>query len=37
MHYMTRRSLQMQKHKFGVTCDSMLIVESIAVSPEHEK
>jgi hypothetical protein len=37
MHYMTRRSHQMQKHKFGVTCPGTLIVESVPVSPKLEK
>jgi hypothetical protein len=27
----------MQKQKFGVTCPSVLLVESVLVPPEHEK
>jgi hypothetical protein len=37
MHYVTRRSHQMQKHKFGVTCPSTLLVESVLAPPEHDK
>jgi hypothetical protein len=29
MHYVTRRSHRMQKHKFGVMCPDALFVESI--------
>jgi hypothetical protein len=31
MHYVTCRSHQMQKHKFGVTCPGVLFVEFIPV------
>jgi hypothetical protein len=37
MHYMTRRSHWMQKHKFSVKCPGALFVESVQVPPEHEK
>jgi hypothetical protein len=37
IHYMNRRSHQMQKHKFGATCPGMFFVEFIPVSPEREK
>jgi hypothetical protein len=37
MHYVTRRSNQMQKHKFDVTYPGALFVESIPVPPEHEE
>jgi hypothetical protein len=37
MHYMTRRSHQMQKHKFGLTCPAALFVESEPVPPENDK
>jgi hypothetical protein len=37
MHYVSHRSHQMQKHKFGVTCPDALFKE-IALGPtEHEK
>jgi hypothetical protein len=36
MHYVTRRSHWMEKHKFGVTCPDVLFVESTSVSPLHE-
>jgi hypothetical protein len=37
MHYVTRRSHQMQKHKSGITCPDALFAISILVPPEHEK
>jgi hypothetical protein len=37
MHYMTRKSHQMQKHKFVVTCPSVLFMETAPSPPEHEK
>jgi hypothetical protein len=37
MHYVTRRSHRMQKHKFDVTLLDALYVNSIPVPPEHEK
>jgi hypothetical protein len=27
----------MQKHKFNITCPGAFVVESVPVSPEHEK
>jgi hypothetical protein len=35
--YMTRRSHQMQKHKFGVTCPDVLFMKIALGPPEHEK
>jgi hypothetical protein len=37
MHYVTRRSHQMQKNKFSVTCPGTLFVESLPVAHLHEK
>jgi hypothetical protein len=37
MHYVTRRSHQMQKHKFSVMCPEALFVEFVLVPPEHKK
>jgi hypothetical protein len=37
MHYVTRRSHGMQKHKLSVTCPSMLFMETAPGSHEHEK
>jgi hypothetical protein len=37
MHYVIRRSHQMQKHKFRVMCPSVLFVESVPLPPKHEK
>jgi hypothetical protein len=37
MLYMTHRSHQMQKHKFGVMCPGVLFAKSIPVPLEHEK
>jgi hypothetical protein len=37
MHYVTRRSHGMQKHRFDVMCLDMFLVESIPVPPEYEK
>jgi hypothetical protein len=36
MHYVTRRSHQMQKHKFRVKCPGMLFMETASSPPEHE-
>jgi hypothetical protein len=36
MHYVTRRSHQLQKHKFGVTCPGTLFVRSDPGPSEHE-
>jgi hypothetical protein len=37
MHYVTRISHRMQKHKFGITYPEALFVKSVPVPPEHEK
>jgi hypothetical protein len=37
MHYVTKRSHRIQKHKFSVTCPSTPFVESTLVPPEQEK
>jgi hypothetical protein len=37
MHYVTHRSHRMQKHKFGVTCNSVFFMETEPVSLEHKK
>jgi hypothetical protein len=37
MHYVTHRSNQMQKHKFGDTCPDALFMETALSPPEHEK
>jgi hypothetical protein len=37
MHDMTRRSYQMQKHKFDIMCPEAFFVESVPCPPEHEK
>jgi hypothetical protein len=37
IHYVTRRSHRMQKHKFNITCPDALFVESASIPPEHEK
>jgi hypothetical protein len=37
MHYVARRSHQMQKHKFSRMCPNALSVKSILVPPEHER
>jgi hypothetical protein len=37
MHYVTRRTHRMEKHKFGITCPDTLFVESVPVPPKHEK
>jgi hypothetical protein len=37
MHYMTRRSHQLQKHKFGVKYPGALFMETRLGPPEHEK
>jgi hypothetical protein len=36
MNYVTRRSHQMQKHKFGVTCPRALFMETAPGPPKHE-
>jgi hypothetical protein len=36
MHYMTYRSHKMQKHKFGVTCPNVLLMETASGPPKHE-
>jgi hypothetical protein len=36
MHYVTRRSHRMQKHKFDVTCPDKFFVELVSVPPEHK-
>jgi hypothetical protein len=37
MDYMTRKSHQMQKHKFGVICSGALSIETATGLTEHEK
>jgi hypothetical protein len=37
MHYVTRKSHRMQKHKFGVTFLGSLFTETAPGPPEHEK
>jgi hypothetical protein len=37
LHYVTRRSHGMQKHKFSVTCPGALFGESTPVPPQLEK
>jgi hypothetical protein len=37
MHYVTHRSLWMQKNKFGVMCPDTLFMETVSGLPEHEK
>jgi hypothetical protein len=37
MHYMTRRSHQMQKHKFGLMCPRALFMETTPGPAKHEK
>jgi hypothetical protein len=37
MHYVARITHWMQKHKFGITCPSVLFVESVTVPPKKEK
>jgi hypothetical protein len=37
MHYVTRKFLELQKHKFEVTCPGALCIESVPVLAEHEK
>jgi hypothetical protein len=37
IHYVTRKSTRMQKHKFGMTCPVTLFVGSALDPPEHEK
>jgi hypothetical protein len=33
MHYMTRRSHRMHKHKFGVTCHDALFMKAVHSHP----
>jgi hypothetical protein len=37
MHYVTRRSHWIQKHKFNVMCPGALFLETALGPPEHEK
>jgi hypothetical protein len=37
MHYVTRRSHQMRKHKFGITSPEALFVKSVPAPPDLEK
>jgi hypothetical protein len=37
MHYVTRRSHRMQKHKFNITCPDKPFRETAVGPPEHEK
>jgi hypothetical protein len=37
MHYVTRISYRMQKHKFNITYPDALFMETARVPPEHEK
>jgi hypothetical protein len=37
MHYMTRRSHWMQKHKCGIMCPRSLFMETAPGPLEHEK
>jgi hypothetical protein len=37
MHYATRISYWMQKHKFDITCPDALFTETTLGPPEHEK
>jgi hypothetical protein len=37
MHYVTRRSHQMQKYEFGITCPDVLFMKTALGPPEHEK
>jgi hypothetical protein len=37
MQYVTRRSHQMQKHRFEVACPNTLFMETDVGPPEHEK
>jgi hypothetical protein len=37
MHYVTRRTNQMHKHKFGIMCTGALFVKSVPILPEREK
>jgi hypothetical protein len=37
MHYLTRRSHRMQKHRFCVTRPSALLMDTAPCPPEHEK
>jgi hypothetical protein len=37
MHYVTRKSHRMQKHKFSVLCPDALFTETTPSPPSHEK
>jgi hypothetical protein len=37
IHYVIRRSQWMQKHMFGIKCFDAAFVQSILVTPKHEK
>jgi hypothetical protein len=37
MHYVTRGSHRMQKHKFGVPCSEVFFMKTAPGPPEHEK
>jgi hypothetical protein len=37
MHYVTHRSHQMRKHKFGITCPEALFLKSVPAPPDLEK
>jgi hypothetical protein len=37
MHYVSRRSHQMHKHKFDATCPFVMFVEFVTVLAEHDK
>jgi hypothetical protein len=37
MHYVTRKSHQMKKHKFVVTCHDMLFMETATDPPVYTK
>jgi hypothetical protein len=37
MHYITRISYRIQKHKCDVTCPDALFLETAPIPPEHEK
>jgi hypothetical protein len=37
MHYVTRKSHRIQKHKFGLTCPGALFMETAPGPPECKK
>jgi hypothetical protein len=37
MYYVTHRSHRVEKYKFGVTCPTTLLLESLLVPPEDQK